>query len=142
MPKTTKRGTAKQEELPSTLQRSDAKAQRTFAKAHDAAAKEYGEGERAHRTAYAALKHPHVMVGDHWERTGGGRMGPSDAKAAGGRGTRGSTHGGVDANAPKSELYGIAQRLDIAGRSRMSKGELVSAIEKANDRETRKARSR
>ena len=40
MPKTTKSGTAKRGELPSTLQRSGAKAQRTFAKAHDAAAKE------------------------------------------------------------------------------------------------------
>ena len=32
MPKTTKQGNARQGELPSTLQRSDAKAQRTFAK--------------------------------------------------------------------------------------------------------------
>lgn len=57
MPKTTTRGTAKQSELPDTLKRSPAKAQRTFAKAHDSAVKEYGEGERAHRVAYAALKH-------------------------------------------------------------------------------------
>ena len=49
MPKTTSRGTAKQSELPETLRRSPAKAQRTFAKAHDSAVKEYGEGERAHR---------------------------------------------------------------------------------------------
>ena len=142
MPKTTKRGTAKQEELPSTLKRSDAKAKRTFAKAHDAAAQEYGEGERAHRTAYAALKRTHEKVGDHWEPKGGGRRGPSDARAEkGGRNSR-PTHGGVDANAPKTELYGIAKRLDIPGRSTMSKSELVSAIEKANDRETRKARGR
>ncbi len=31
MPKTTKKGTPKQSELPSTLQRSDDKVQRTFA---------------------------------------------------------------------------------------------------------------
>lgn len=67
MPKTTKRGDAKKSELPSTLRRSEAKAQRTFAKAHDAAAKEYGEGDRAHRVAYAALKHSFEKVGDHWE---------------------------------------------------------------------------
>jgi hypothetical protein len=57
MPKTTKGGKAKKTELPSTLQKSDAKAQRTFAKVHDSAVKEYGEGQRAHRVAYSALKH-------------------------------------------------------------------------------------
>lgn len=67
MPKTTKSGSARKSELPSTLQKSDAKAQRTFAKAHDAAAEEYGEGERAHRVAYSALKHSYEKVGDHWE---------------------------------------------------------------------------
>jgi cation transport regulator ChaB len=67
MPKTTKQGKAKRSELPDTIKRSDAKAQRTFAKAHDSAAEEYGEGERAHRVAYAALKHTHEKVGDHWE---------------------------------------------------------------------------
>ena len=67
MPKTTKRGSAKKSELPSTLQKSAPKAQRTFAKAHDSAAKQYGEGERAHRVAYDALKHSYEKVGDHWE---------------------------------------------------------------------------
>ena len=57
MPKTGRGGQAKKSELPGTLQRSSAKAQRTFAKAHDAAVDEYGEGERAHRVAYSALKH-------------------------------------------------------------------------------------
>jgi len=67
MPKTTKSGAAKQSEIPSTLRRSPAKAQRTFAKAHDATVQEYGEGERAHRVAYAALKHSFEKVGDRWE---------------------------------------------------------------------------
>lgn len=141
MPKTTKTGKPKQDELPSTLQRSPAKAQRTFAKAHDAAAEQYGEGERAHRTAYAAVKHSFEKVGDHWEPKGGGRKCPSDPQAAGGRRTRRKTHGGVDENAPKSELYDIAKRLDVPGRSTMTKKELVSAIEKANDRATRQARA-
>ncbi len=35
----------------------------------------------------------------------------------------------------------VAKRLDISGRSTMTKDELVDAIQKANDRETRKARS-
>jgi cation transport regulator ChaB len=141
MPKTTKSGKPKQDELPSTLQRSPAKAQRTFAKAHDSAAEEYGEGERAHRTAYSALKHSYEKVGDHWERKGGGRRGPSDAQAAGGRDTNRSTRGGVDEKAPKHELYDIAKKLDISGRSKMSKDELLDAIEKENSRETRRARS-
>jgi cation transport regulator ChaB len=141
MPKTTKRGSAKQEELPSTLKRSDAKAQRTFAKAHDAAVKEYGEGERAHRVAYAALKHTHEKVGDHWEPKDKGRKGPSDEQAAGGRYTSRPTAGGVDANAPKQHLLDLARRLDIPGRSTMTKDQLVQAIQKANDRKTAKARS-
>lgn len=57
MPKTSKRGAPIQSELPSTLRRSPAKAQRTFAKTHDSAADSYGEGERANRTAFAAVKH-------------------------------------------------------------------------------------
>ena len=80
MPKTTKSGDAKKGELPSTLQRSDAKAQRTFAKAHDAAVAEYGEGARAHRVAYAALKHSYQKVGDHWEAKSA--TGPSEGHSA------------------------------------------------------------
>lgn len=137
MPKTNRSGDPKRSELPGTIARSGAKAQRTFAKAHDAAADEYGDGERAHRVAYAALKHTHEKVGDHWEPKA--RNGPSDATAAGGRGTRARTAGGVDANASKSHLYDLAKRLDVRGRSRMSKAELVSALQKANERRTRDA---
>jgi len=138
MPKTTKGGKAKQSELPSTLQRSEAKAQRTFAKAYDSAAEEYGGVQRASRVAYAALKHSYEKVGDHWEPKG--RKGPSDAKAAGGRGTKAKTAGGVDANASKQHLMEVAKGLDVSGRSRMSKDELVKAIRKANAKATRKAR--
>jgi cation transport regulator ChaB len=140
MPKTTKKGTARQDELPSTLQRSDEKAQRTFAKAHDSAEESYGDPERAHRVAYSALKHTHEKVGDHWEPKE--QKGPSDAHAAGGRDTRSPTAGGVDANASKRHLQDIARRLGVPGRSRMNKAELVDAIGKANDRETRAARER
>ena len=141
MPKTTKDGKAKKEELPGTLRRSGKKAQRTYAKAHDSAVETYGEGRRAHQTAFAALKHTHEKVGDHWEPKEGGRKGPSDAQAAGGAGTDRETKGGVDANATKKHLMDVAKRLDVPGRSRMTKDELVDAIQKANDRETRKARS-
>jgi cation transport regulator ChaB len=135
MPKTTKSGAPKAEELPSTLKRSPAKAQRTFTKAHDAAAEQYGEGERAHRTAYAAVKHSFEKVGDHWEPKA--EKGPSDA---GGRGARSQTKGGVDANASKAHLYEVAKRLGVSGRSSMSKEQLVDAIDKANDRESAKSR--
>ena len=138
MPKTTKGGKAKESELPSTLRRSDDKAKRTFAKAHDSAADEYGEGERAHRVAYSALKHTHEKVGDHWEPKD--HKGPSDSRAAHGRTGGGTSKGGVDANASKKHLYDVAKRLDVPGRSSMTKPQLVDAIEKANDRETRRSR--
>jgi len=49
--------TKNEKELPSTIQRSDAKAKRTWAKAHDSAVETYGEGQQAHRTAYSAFEH-------------------------------------------------------------------------------------
>jgi cation transport regulator ChaB len=133
MPKTTTRGTAKKSELPSTLQKSPAKAQRTFAKAHDAAVKQYGEGERAHRVAYDALKHSFEKVGDHWEPKA--KKGPSDTRArSGGPNPTGTSAEGVDANASKNHLMDVARRLDISGRSSMTKNQLVNAIKKANRR--------
>ncbi len=127
------------DEMPATLKRSPAKAQRTWAKAHDSAVETYGEGERAHRTAFSSLKHSFEKVGDHWEPKD--HKGPSDAQAEGGRDTDRETKGGVDANATKEHLMDVAKRLDVSGRSSMTKDELVDAIQKANDRETRRARS-
>src|SRR6476660_1707546 len=140
MPKTTKSGKAKKEELPSTLERSPAKAQRTFAKAHDSAAESYGEGRRAHQTAFSALKRSFEKVGDHWEPKD--EKGPSDARAAGGRNSNRKPKGGVNANATKEHLLDVAKRLDIRGRTRMKKDQLVDAIQKANDRATAKSRKK
>jgi cation transport regulator ChaB len=128
-------------ELPSTLQRSPKKAQDTWSKAHDSAVQEYGEGQRAHRTAFAALKHSFEKVGDHWEPKG--HKGPSDKQAA--RSTPSSqkgqaTAGGVDANASKAHLVDLARKLDISGRSTMTKDQLVKAIQKANNRKTADSR--
>ncbi|GAA0497715.1 hypothetical protein Ade02nite_53880 [Paractinoplanes deccanensis] len=119
------------------MKRSPKKAQDTFAKTYDSAVEQYGEGERAHRTAFSAVKHSFEKVGDHWEPKA--KKGPSDAKAAGGRGTKAGTAGGVDANASKEHLMQVAKRLDIPGRSRMTKPQLVEAIQKANKRADRKA---
>ncbi|PZG15511.1 cation transport regulator ChaB [Micromonospora craterilacus] len=127
------------EVLPSTLRRSPEKAQRTWEKTHDSAVETYGEGERAHRTAFAAVKHQFEKVGDHWEPKG--RTGPSDQQAAGGGpARRAPTAGGVDANAPKEHLMDVARKLDVPVRSSMTKPQLVKAIQKANDRQTRRAR--
>jgi hypothetical protein len=133
MPKTTESGKPKREELPETLKRSPAKAQRTFAKTHDAAVEQYGEGERAHRTAYASLKHSFEKVGDRWEPKD--EKGPSDPRSKLStrekRQGKGETYGGVDAEGnTKRELYERAKKLDISGRSRMSKRELAKAIAK------------
>lgn len=120
--------------IPSTVRRSPPKAQRTWKKTHDSAVAQYGEGERAHRTAYAALKHAFERRGDRWVPKR--RKGPSDPRAARGqaeaRRGRGETFGGVDyAGSTKKELYERARRLGIAGRSQMSKKELARAIAKA-----------
>jgi cation transport regulator ChaB len=125
-------------DMPSTLRRSPEKAQRTWSEAHDSAVQTYGEGERAHRTAFAALKHSFEKVGDHWEPKE--HKGPSDAQAARRTARQGPTAGGVDANASKQHLYDLAKRLDIPGRSSMSKEELVDALQKANERATRAKR--
>ncbi len=130
-------------DLPSTLQRSGKKAQGTWGETHDSAVEQYGEGERAHRTAFSALKHTHEKVGDHWEPKD--HPGPSDAQAEQkGKAARNrprQTAGGVDANATKEHLLAQAKRLDVRGRSRMTKTELVEALHKANERATAKARS-
>jgi hypothetical protein len=133
-------------DLPSTLERSSQKAQETWLATHDAAVEQYGEGERAHRTAFASLKHSFEKVGDHWEEKA--EKGPSDPQAAR-RGAEARAHldegdsaGGVDVNAPKSHLYDLARRLGVQGRSRMSKDELIEAIQRANDRATAAARNR
>ena len=120
-------------EMPSTLKRSPPKAQRTFEKVLDHAEAEYGEGERASRTAYGALKHSFEKVGDHWEPKK--RKGPSDPRAAQGgeaahRG-KGASYGGVDEKGhTRQELYERARQLGVAGRARMNKGALAQAIAK------------
>lgn len=121
----------RREELPSTLKRSPARAQRTFAKTHDSAVEQYGEGERAHRTAFASLKHSFEKKGGRWVPKS--RKGPSDPRSsrstAEKRRGRGETFGGVDYYGhTKEELYRRAKALDIDGRSRMSKAELARAI--------------
>lgn len=117
--------------LPDTLKRSSRKAQRTWIKSHDSAIEQYGEGERAHRTAFAALKHAFQKKGDHWVAKD--ERGPSDPRAkrraSGARRGEGETFGGVDYyGSTRDELYERAKALHVAGRSRMSKRQLARAI--------------
>ena len=128
-----------EDRLPSTLERSDQKAKDTYAETLASAEDQYGDGRRAHQTAWAAVKHTHEKVGDHWEKKE--EYGPSDERAEeGGLHSRAPSAGGVDANATKKHLYELATRLEVKGRSTMSKDELVEALQKANDRASAKAR--
>lgn len=75
------RGKSRDEpDIPSTIERSEPHARRLWKKAHDSAVKTYGEGGRAHRVAYAALKHEYKKEGDRWVPKGW--KGPSDPQAA------------------------------------------------------------
>jgi cation transport regulator ChaB len=114
--------------MPSTIRRSDKRAQDIYVKTHDSAVEEYGEGERAHRTAYASLKHEYRKSGDRWVPKG--HRGPSDPQAAGNRRTHRKTAGGYDVGpqATVRELRQEARELEIPGRSKMNKNELKHAI--------------
>lgn len=121
----------RKEDLPDTIKRSSRKVQRTYAKTLDSAHEEYDSEERAHRTAWAAVKHIAEKRGDRWVLKD--EPGPSDDQAAqGGREARESpkrTAGGVDLRgSTKEELYERARRLGVKGRSSMTKDELARAI--------------
>jgi hypothetical protein len=130
--------------LPSTLERSPAKAQETYIHTLESAEKTHGDGEAAHRIALSALKHSFEKVGDHWEAKK--RKGPSDRQAAragaAARRSRSSTAGGVDSNASKAHLIDVARKLKVSGRSKMTKSELVDAIDRANRNASARARQR
>jgi cation transport regulator ChaB len=134
----------KKPELPSTLERSEKKAQRTYLKTLESAEDTYeGDEQRAHRTAFSALKHSFEKVGDHWEAKD--EKGPSDPQAAksGAEARKGTatSYGGVDAEgSTKQELMEKARDAEIPGRSKMAKSELADALRKSNDRATAKAR--
>ena len=123
-------------DLPATLKRSPAKAQRTYAKTLENAEEQYGDGERAHRTAIASLKHGFEKVGDHWEPKD--EKGPSDPRGAKGgdpaRRGAGESFGGVDYfGSTVDQLRDRAKDLGIRGRWRMDKRELARAIDRKQD---------
>jgi cation transport regulator ChaB len=132
----------RKEDLPSTLRRSPRKVQDTYAKTLDSAEETYDSEERAHRTAWSAVKHIAEKKGDHWELKDD--YGPSDPQAeqsgAAARDRPKATYGGVDANKTKAELEQDAREADIPGRSKMTKHELAEALQRHNDRASARAR--
>ena len=143
MPDKHQEAEAMRDDVPSTIARSDDKAVRTYKKTLESAEDSYGDdAERAHRAAYAALKHTHEKVGDHWEPKD--QPGPSDPQAERStpesRDSRRPTAQGVDANANKKHLVEVANRLGIEHPERSTKDELVEAIQRANARATDRAR--
>ena len=120
-------------DMPSTLERSSEKAQRTYAKTLRSAEESYGSGERAGRAAYASLKHGFEKVGDRWVEKD--EKGPSDPQAAkkgaAARAGKAQSFGGVDVRGhSKRELYERAAQMEVRGRSAMTKEELAAAIAK------------
>ena len=121
------------EDVPDTIERSPKKVQDTYEKTLDSAHEQYDSEERAHRTAWSAVKHVAEKTGDHWELKD--EPGPSDPQSKqSGRQARDrpkATYGGVDVEGnTKDELYERAKKLDIEGRSNMTKEELAAAIAK------------
>ena len=127
---------AKKEDLPGTLKRSPKKVQRTYEETLDSAHEQYDSEERAHRTAFAAVKHVAEKRGDHWELKD--EKGPSDPQSEqSGKAARDhpkATYGGVDVKGnSKEELYERAKKLGVEGRSDMTKEQLAEAIARKQD---------
>jgi cation transport regulator ChaB len=122
---------SKKEDLPSTLERSPSKVQRTYEKTLDSAHDEYGDEQRAHRTAWGSVKNVAEKKGDHWEPKG--KSGPSDSHSKKPqrekRQGKGETYGGVDVEGnSKQDLVERAKKAGVKGYSSMNKSELAKAL--------------
>ncbi len=118
--------------LPSTLEKSAKKVQDTYADTLDSAEEQYdGDEARAHRTAWASVKHVAEKVGDHWELKD--TYGPSDTRSQGSpaekRAGKGDTAGGVDViGNSRDQLVERAKKAGVTGYSRMNKQRLGEAL--------------
>jgi cation transport regulator ChaB len=122
---------SKKEDVPGTLQRSPAKVKRTYEKTLDSAHDEYGDEQRAHRTAWGSVKNVAEKKGDHWELKDS--TGPSDPRSKKSqkdkRQGKGETYGGVDVEGnTKAELVERAKHAGITGYSRMTKAEIAQQL--------------
>lgn len=125
---------SKKEDLPGTLERSPKKVQRTYEKTLDSAHDEYGDEERAHRTAWGSVKNVAEKKGDHWELKD--ETGPSDPRSKQSQTDKqrgkGETYGGVDVEGnTKAELMERAKKAGVSGYSSMNKHQLAKAISRA-----------
>ena len=121
-------------DLPSTLEKSATKIQNTYTETLDSAEEQYdGDEARAHRTAWASVKHVAEKVGDHWELKDD--YGPSDPRSKGTteekRRGEGETFGGIDVEGhTRDELIERAKKAGVTGYSHMTKAELGRALQK------------
>jgi cation transport regulator ChaB len=120
--------------IPSTLEKSADKIQRTYQETLESAEEQYdGDESRAHRTAWASVKNVAEKRGDHWELKDD--TGPSDPRSKKSteekREGKGETFGGVDVEGnTRDELMERAKKAGITGYSEMNKAELGRELQK------------
>ena len=120
--------------IPSTLEKSADKIQRTYEETLESAEDQYdGDEARAHRTAWASVKNVAEKRGDHWELKD--ETGPSDSRSkkstAEKREGKGETFGGVDVEGnTRDELVERAKKAGVTGYSDMNKAELGRELQK------------
>ncbi|MCW2524055.1 MAG: hypothetical protein JWO63_2390 [Frankiales bacterium] len=119
--------------VPSTLKRSTKKVRDTYEDTLESAEEQYDDEARAHRTAWASVKHVAEKKGDHWELKDAN--GPSDPRskmpAKAKREGKGETYGGVDVEGnTREELVKRAKAAGVTGYSRMNKAELGRQLQR------------
>jgi hypothetical protein len=125
-----------QVDVPSTLRRSSAKVRRTYEKTLASGEEQYGNEERAHRTAWGSVNNVGEKKADHSELKG--ETGASDPRsmklAAQKRRGEGETYGGVDIQG--NTRGGLVQRAKdegVRGYSTLPKAELGRALQCKQD---------
>jgi hypothetical protein len=117
------------------FQKSGRRAQESYAKALDSAIQTYGAGDRARRSAIASVSRTFQRLGDRWVPRSPQSARTAQAtrrSASSANSSRPTQSGNIDMKSTKDNLMNAARRMQIPGRSRMNKPELVAALRKAN----------